>query len=235
MSLILRIDVDKPFGTSCLIKRIISKTREDYWLPALKNLGYLRHAKEFISILNQHSIKAHIYFRMCTAPDQSTLSEVIEGEHLIGLHCENTKSFESFNQELQRFKSLIGNTHIDSFTKHGSGTLKLGRNHYPPYEPEKYKDWAQKIGLNYYFGNGIISELASLETVKTFYPEMFWIEADYRHPNASKLEKIIDISQSHKVAVLIHPCNYYSRVQVKKDFDYLLRQTSSGRINWALS
>jgi hypothetical protein len=40
MAFILRVDVDKPYGRASFPAKVVSKIREDYWLPTVGWLGY---------------------------------------------------------------------------------------------------------------------------------------------------------------------------------------------------
>lgn len=71
MPLVLRVDVDKPYGRATIKEKVLSKVREDLWLPAIPSIGYLSHLKIFLAFLSKEKIKAHIYFRKCTLPPKS--------------------------------------------------------------------------------------------------------------------------------------------------------------------
>ena len=60
------------------------------------------------------------------------------GGHKIGFHAENTRTIDTFSEELNVFKKKVSPAKVESFSKHGSGQLKLGKYHYPSFEPEKY-------------------------------------------------------------------------------------------------
>ncbi|MCE2992159.1 MAG: hypothetical protein LW825_04475 [Candidatus Jidaibacter sp.] len=231
MGLILRIDVDKPYGNNNLFKKIISKLREDFYFPVINKFGYLKQVQNFAILLHNHSVPAIFYFRNCTAPSQSLIQWLETLGHSIGFHAENTKSFETFETELKDFKSKTGLKKLHSFTKHESGVLKLGKNHHPPYEEEKYKGWAMKTETPFYFGNGEMSTFIVPED-KSFYPEMFWIEAGYRDLETMSIEKLISEAKNEDYPLLIHPENYYARQQTKFDFDKLLRLSKQVNVNW---
>src|SRR5689334_6365360 len=127
MALFLRLDNDKPFGNATFLARVASKVREELWFPALRQVGYMHHADEFFQLLQEHGIKAHWYFRICTIPGRDFLKALLQSGHAVGLHAESTRCFEDFCQELTEFKRAVRLSHLHSFTKHGSGTLKLGR------------------------------------------------------------------------------------------------------------
>ena len=64
--------------------------------------------KKLLINLNQHEISAFIYFRHCTLPDEQVFKLMDSGRHHLGIHSENTKSEESFLEELKLFKEKTG-------------------------------------------------------------------------------------------------------------------------------
>lgn len=235
MALILRVDVDKPYGRAGLFRKVISKLAEDYWFPdKVQALGYLSHLADFLQFCNSENISGFIYHRICTSPDDKIKKLLQQGGHKIGLHAENTRSFELFSQELENCKKQATPLVVNSFTKHGSGELKLGRHHYPPYEPEKYKEWAAKTGIPFYFGNGICSSEAELYEKEGFFANMFWIEREYRHPDFFDFSKLIAAAKKQDIPVLIHPSNYNASPIVAEDFKLLVRLSKQENITWKI-
>jgi hypothetical protein len=139
----------------------------------------------------------------------------------MGLHAENTRSFDTFSEEFKKMEEKSG-IKIRHFTKHGSGTLKLGKHHYPPYEPEKYKKWAKKLKLNYPFGNGTMTNPNKADT--EFIEDMFWSEHWYRDTSYDDLEKLLADSIHHDHVLLIHPANYETHPKVKADFEFAIQK-----------
>lgn len=232
MSLILRVDIDKPYGTSNIIKRITSKLVEDYWFPIFDSFGYLSHVEKFIRFCNSQNIHGVFYHRQCTAPNKKIKDILIQSGHKIGFHAENTINIDSFSYELNCFKAKTNLQNIESFTKHGSGILKLGKHHYPVYEPEKYLEWSLKLGIGYYFGNGICKSGEDLLSQNNFFANMFWMEREYRNPDFFELQKLLDIAKENDVVVLIHPCNYCSSKVVADDFKQLVELSKDQNISW---
>ena len=231
MSLILRVDVDKPYGNSNLFTKIMSKASEDYWFPPVHSI-YLYHLEEFLEYCNSERISGFIYHRICTAPNEKIIKLLIQGNHKLGMHAENTLNDATFYAELNKLKKLCPTLNIESFSKHGSGKLKLGKSHYPPYEPEKYFNWSQKFHLQFYFGNGIPKCEQDLNPIGSFYPNVFWVERDYRDDHFSSIEKIIEIADNKDIPILIHPCNYHACRQVQDDFKYLIKLAKENNISW---
>jgi hypothetical protein len=233
MGLILRVDVDKPYGHSSLLRKIASKVAEDYFpIPFFGGIQYLKHLEAFLECCNSEQVPGFIYHRQCTVPDKKINELLIAGGHKLGFHAENTRSEETFAAELRLFSEKVSPAKVSSFTKHGSGVLKLGKHHYPPYEPEKYKAWSARLGIGFYFGNGICANAADLYAADRFYPTMFWIEKDYRNPAFSELQQLLDAARSGDVAILIHPENFYTYKSVAHDFRQLIKLAREEGIGW---
>lgn len=231
MPFILRVDIDKPYGHHSLFTKIISKCREDYSFPALDTLNYLKPTIEFLNFCNGLNVHTFLYFRNCTVPNKEVMRLISEGDHLIGFHAENTRSMETFQQELDAFKLKV-NKEVKYFTKHGSGVLKLGKYHYAPYEPEKYIVWSKQLDMDFSLGNGIASSLNDLLPEKGFYKNMFWLESDYRHEGLKNVEDLIEFAKQHIVPLVIHPANFYSRAEVKEDLTKLIELAKVNGISW---
>lgn len=234
MSLILRVDVDKPYGRHTLPRKIFSKIKEDFFTELPIKVGYLSHLKEFIRFCNQNNVQGHFYHRICTAPDAETIEMETKGGHVTGLHLENSRSKETLKAEINRLQQKVNNLTIDSFSKHGSGTYKLGKHHYAPYEPLKYKQWAGELGLKYPSGNGTAEKASDLYNVGGYYENLFWLEPYYRNPQFNKLEDVVEAAKNGDVTVLIHPCNYIADKQTKEDFETLVKMAKSEGVSWKL-
>jgi hypothetical protein len=233
MALILRVDVDKPYGHSNLIRRIASKFVEDYYpIPLFGSFKYLSHLRKFLKYCNSQDVPGFIYHRMCTVPNDTISKLLKKGNHKVCFHAENTRSMETFSEELQLFKEKVAPFKVESFTKHGSGLIKLGKHHYAPYEPEKYKEWAKELNIAYHFGNGICKQESDLCQENGFFSNMFWIERDYRDPSFFELEKLIEAAKNHDVVVLIHPCNFHTYHEVENDFKKLVELSKEQKVNW---
>lgn len=233
MSLILRVDVDKPYGNSNLLRKIASKVVEDYFpIPIFGSYKYLSHLIHFLEYCNQQNIPGFIYHRNCTTPNKEVLGLIKNGGHKIGFHAENTRSLETFSEELRAFKKEMNPIKVETFTKHGSGTLKLGKNHYPPYEPGQYKQWSEKLGIAFDFGNGICKNSDELYAEKGFFSNMFWMERPYRDTNFNQLQQVLDAGKTQNVVVIIHPCNFHSSKIVADDFMLLVTLAKEQNISW---
>jgi hypothetical protein len=230
MPLVLRIDVDKPYGNHTTIRRIASKLFEETDFPC-PPIGYLDHLVDLLNILSPFDVNAIFYFRICTLPTPKLIKELKNRGHIIGWHLENSKNFETFNEELKLFRKKTGLT-PHSFTKHGSGKLKLGRHHYPKYEEEKYIEWAKLSGIPFYFGNSSISESQYNEA--NFYPNIFWLERNYRSEKFSTIEQAVQLAQTELVPVLTHPENVVREIICRNDLLYLIEKSKEANIQWRL-
>jgi len=228
MALILRIDVDKPFGRSSLFAKVLSKAREECYFPGLNKLGYLKDLGVFLDFLETNSIPAHIYFRNCTAPNAQIINRL--RKHKIGFHAENTQTIDTFKHELDAFRSKFLKLTISSFTKHGSGIIKLGRHHYPPYEPQKYLLWSKELNIEYLFGNGLWRDQNI--TAEKYFENMYWIDKSYRTDEQPSLSKVVQKAKFRNVVILIHPCNYIADTQVHDDFQRIVEYSMQAAIHW---
>ncbi len=228
MSLILRVDVDKPYGRSKIFKKVLSKTREEFYFPRIEILGYLEDLNIFLDYLELNSIFAHIYFRNCTTPSTQTINKI--KIHKIGFHAENTQSIDTFKRELDSFKSKFPELNISSFTKHGSGILKLGKEHHPKYEPQKYLRWSKDLNIDYLFGNSAWSKHSDKKN--TYYEHMYWINKAYRTNDQPLIPDIVQMANSQNIVILIHPSNYISESQVKNDFHRIVHQSKLEKVDW---
>jgi hypothetical protein len=86
MSLILRVDVEKPYGNHTLIRKITSKIVENYYPTAPLIYGYLDHLKLLIKFLNQSKITATFFHRLCNLPTPDFVQNYKENGHQLGLH-----------------------------------------------------------------------------------------------------------------------------------------------------
>lgn len=220
MGIYIRIDVDKPYGHKNIFSKILSKINEDYFKIHF-NKPYLEGCKKLIKYLNEHNIQSNIYFRICTQPDKELKKMLIKGRHSIGLHAENTKNFHTFFKELRHFEKM-SEININHFTKHGSGNFKLGKNHYAPYEPDKYKKWAKKLGLKYRFGNGTL--INNINSTPFFHENMFWFEPWHKNSNFSDFKSVLNDAKKNDYVLLIHPANYETFSNIKKEFEEAINE-----------
>lgn len=232
MPLVLRVDVDKPFGRANFKEKVLSKVCENYWFPANPSFGYLNHLKKFLVFLSENEIRAHIYFRKCTLPPKKWLDKSLLDGQMIGLHAENTRNFNTFKKELEDVETHFYPRKLTSFTKHGSGEWKSGRKHYPLYEPDKYLKWSKTLGIPFLFGNRIVEEPSEFYCHDQFYPSMFWINKLYRDCERFTLHWAIDVAKENNVIVIIHPANFLASKQVRDDIRKLVSLANQQNVYW---
>ena len=124
MALIIRIDVDRPYGKQPFLRHLLSRLSSDFYFPKIETLGYLKELRIILHMLNEIQARAYIFFRYCTLPSQSILELIGEGDHEIGLHLENSRSFDHFVTEKQRLERHIGKA-VLAVSKHGSGRSQV--------------------------------------------------------------------------------------------------------------
>jgi hypothetical protein len=216
--MILRIDVDRPYGKQGLVRHVASRVASDYFLPRIAGLGYLRELETILGILNNRGKSAYVFFRKCTYPTASVNKLMEEGGHQFGLHLENSRTAETFHEEHGALEKAL-NRRIAAFSKHGSGRLHLGRHHYAPYEPERYLPWAREAGMKHFFGNledpGL---LPSQDGGLVNYPSAFWLEPSWRDVNRFPIEWLIREAEKRDIVVLLHPDNVTSDAKIMREF-----------------
>lgn len=232
MSLILRVDVDKPYGRATFLEKCLSKFRENFWFPALPIIGYLKHLYAFLHFLKEEGICAHIYFRKCTLPLLFQMESFCLYRHAIGVHIEDSRNYNSFKKEIDEISYYFYPIPISSFTKHGSGNIKLGKNHFAPYEPDKYLEWAKASGIPFLFGNAI-SYYKNNDDFRqsNYYPGAFWIDR-LTDSNRYQIDEVLKISKRRNVVIIIHPENFIANSNVKKDMRHLVHLTKINQVKW---
>jgi hypothetical protein len=218
MALIVRIDVDRPYGKQGFVRHVASRVSSDYYLPRIDGLRYLDELKTILHILEANGKTAHVFFRKCTYPT-AQICEIMEaGGHHFGLHLENSRSQETFQEELGALEQKLSRK-ITEFSKHGSGRLHLGRHHYAPYEPERYLPWARQAGMKLFFGNLEDPQLKpTKEGELLFYPSAFWLEPFWRDTKKFPIEWLLHEAAHRNVVMLMHPDNVTSSAEIMREF-----------------
>lgn len=228
MAVVLRVDVDSSYGRKNLINHFFSKLTSDLNLPSISILPYLAYLNIFIDYLNDNSYKAYFFFRKCTLPNRKVLTTLNNGNHVIGLHLENSRSFESFKKEIVELEKLIDKK-IEVFTKHGSGQHKYGFHHYPPYEPEKYLEWGSRLEIKIFMGNledPSFTCTSSKEGI-IFFPSAFWLEPYWRDTKKYDINWLINESNKRHLVLLIHAENIIYNKKLFNDLDFILSNTGT--------
>jgi len=218
MALILRIDVDRPYGKQGLVRHVASRLASDFYLPRMKQLGYLQDLATILNILNERGKSAYVFFRKCTYPTAQICELMHQGGHQFGLHLENSRSEDTFQEELRAMEKIVGRR-ITSFSKHGSGRMRLGLHHHPPYEPERYQQWASNAGLKYFFGNLENPELEPQRDGEFMsYPSAFWLEPSWRNVDRFPIEWLVREAAKRDIVLLLHPDNVTASTAIMREF-----------------
>jgi len=226
MAVILRIDVDSPYGKKNLITHSFSRLASDFNLPPILMLPYLKYLNNFLKYLNNKSIQGYFFFRRCTLPTNELLKILREGGHIIGLHLENSRSFDSFKNEIDIMQNSI-NAKVEVFSKHGSGKYKHGYYHYPAYEPDKYLQWGLNLGMKIFFGNLEIPTIPSsvINERLVFFPAAFWLEHHWRNTKLYDINWLIQESKTCDIVLLIHIENLISNRLFLSEFEQIIQNT----------
>jgi hypothetical protein len=218
MALIIRIDVDRPYGKQGFVRHVASRVSSDYFLPQMNWLRYLDELKTILRILNANGKTAHVFFRKCTSPTQEVCALMEAGGHQFGLHLENSRSAETFQEELESLEKRLGRR-VTEFSKHGSGKLHLGRHHFAPYEPERYLPWAREAEMKLFFGNLEDPELRpTREGELLYYPSAFWLEPFWRDKKKFPIEWLLQEAQERDIVMLLHPDNVTASPEITREF-----------------
>jgi hypothetical protein len=230
MPLLIRIDVDRPYGRSPFGRHVLSRLSSDLSLPPAKiaRLGFLKELKNILQWLNAEGARAYVFFRRCTLPSSEILQLLESGGHEIGMHLENSRSFATFVEERRCLERYLGRR-IVTFSKHGSGGAKFGFHHYAPYEPEKYVKWAQQAEMKLFLGNlqdPSILPLVDSEGLSIF-PSAFWLEPPWRDVNRFSVDWLVDRASRSDVVMLIHPENILASLSLTVDFKRIIGKIES--------
>ena len=230
MALIIRIDVDRPYGKQGLVRHVASRVSSDYFLPRLAWLRYLDELKTILEILNEHGRTSHVFFRKCTYPTPEICELMQEGGHHFGLHLENSRTAETFQEELGALERFLGRKLVE-FSKHGSGRLHLGRHHYAPYEPERYFPWARQAGMRLFFGNLEDPRMSPAQHDDLlFYPSAFWLEPFWRDTKKFPIEWLLSEARNRDVVMLMHPDNVTSSPAIMREFKMVVEQLETAHL-----
>ena len=228
MPLIIRIDVDRPYGRRPIARHLLSRLSSDLYFPRIEQLGYLKELQTIIRTLNDIGAKSHIFFRGCTLPSKRILSLIGEGNHEIGLHLENSRSFETFSREKMILERHIG-AQVTTFSKHGSGGSKYGFHHHAPYEPELYLDWAKRSGFKLFLGN--LEDPSIRPSIDSnglnVFPSAFWLETAWRDTKLYPVDWLIKEAERNDIVLLIHPENVLADSVLTKDFLRIINSIQS--------
>lgn len=230
MALLIRIDVDRPYGSRPFARHFLSRLSSDFYFPKVGAFGFLAELDTMLTWLNESGARAHVFFRRCTLPSRSTLKLLDDGRHEIGLHLENSQSFTTFLAEKQIIEKHLGRE-VRAVSKHGSGGAKYGFHHFAPYEPERYVEWAQRTSMRLFLGN---LEDPTLKPTTAgnglvVFPSAFWLEPSWRDINKFTVDWLLDHARDEDIVLLVHPENVMADPGLVNDFKSLI-QTLESRI-----
>jgi hypothetical protein len=223
MALIIRIDVDRPYGRHPLPRHLLSRLSSDLYFPRFAGFGFLAELKTMLNWLNEAGARAYVFFRRCTLPSGSIMKLLDAGDHEVGMHLENSRSFATFLNEKQTVERHVGRK-VMAVSKHGSGGAKYGFHHYAPYEPERYIEWAQQASMRIFLGN---LEDPRLEPKRDaggllVFPSAFWLEPSWRDTKKFTMEWLSNRARSQDVVLLVHPENVLADPGLVADFKKLI-------------
>jgi hypothetical protein len=227
MALIVRIDVDRPYGKTPLLRHVLSRVGSDFYCPKVEAWGYLKELEIILRMLNEARARSYIFFRRCTLPTKTILDLMDAGGHVIGLHLENSRSFETFCGEKAMLEEHV-RRQVVAVSKHGSGKNKYGFHHYAPYEPDKYIDWVRRSGMIVFLGNLEDPSLRALEEEGLHvYPSAFWLEPSWRDTSRFTVDWLRDRAKSSDIVLLFHPDNVLANHSLTEDLILLLRSVET--------
>jgi len=218
MAVIIRIDVDRPYGKGPLVRHLLSRCGSDLYFPRVPAFGYLRELDQMLRMLGEHDARAYVFFRRCSLPNERLREVLDRGRHEIGLHLENSRSFETFQAERRNLENYIGQS-VSSFSKHGSGGEKYGLRHYAPYEPDRYVEWAQKDDMRVFFGNLEDPTIEPRSTGRfSWFPSAFWLEPGWRDQQKFSVDWLLRRGKETDIVLLVHPENVFEDSELTADF-----------------
>jgi hypothetical protein len=228
MAIVIRVDVDRPYGRRPVVRHILSRLSSDLYFPRVAALGFLAELRTMLLWLNEARARSYVFFRRCTLPSDSILALLDEGRHEVGLHLENSRSLATFLEETRIAEHHLGRK-VRAVSKHGSGAAKFGFHHYPPYEPEKYVEWAQESSMRVFLGN---LQDPSLEPTAagrdlTVFPAAFWLEPHWRDTRKFTVDWLMERARHRDIVLLVHPENVLADAKLVVDFKRLIRTLES--------
>ncbi len=178
--------------------------------------------------LNREGACAHVFFRRCTLPSRSIIEILDSGGHEIGLHLEDSRSHERFLEEKQIIERHAARK-VMTISKHGSGGAKYGFHHYPPYEPEKYVEWAKLASMRLFLGNqqDPLMEPTNAGNGLLVFPSAFWLEPHWRDTKKFTVEWLVDHARDRDIVLLVHPENVLADDGLVVDFKRIIKALES--------
>jgi hypothetical protein len=207
---------------------VLSRLSSDLYFPKVAGFGFLAELQIILGWLNDARARAYVFFRRCTLPSKSVLQLLEAGQHEVGLHLENSRSFNTFRNEIKILEGHFGKK-VLAVSKHGSGGSRFGLHHYAPYEPEKYVEWAQRTSMRLFLGNlqdPTVPPTKAGDTMLVF-PSAFWLEPHWRDTKKFTLDWLLERGRQQDVVLLVHPENVLADPGLVADFKRLITTMES--------
>ena len=221
MAIILRIDVDNPYGYENFQLKALNFLALNYGFPGVETLGYLKYLKLLLTDLEDRGIRATFFFKAKTIPRSRELRSTILERHEVGFHAVRTDNFKAFLEDFQRVNRTFEGK-VTGLSKHGSGAWKGERGHTWRYDPERCIEYARRLGLRYFSGNGENPrEEVKLVRGVLYYPSAFWVNRKRRAPEFT-VEWLIEETQTRDIVVLFHPYEWGTNSQVRSDYEKIV-------------
>ena len=217
MAVLLRIDVDNAYA---YLKRVFNNLRLNYYFPAIEALGYLSYLKRLLSDLEDRGIAATLFFKPSTIPSKRLAQRILK-LHAVGFHAVRTSNFEEFLADFKKVNKALSGA-VNGLSKHGSGVWRGERGHTWRYDPERCIEYARRLGLKYFSGNGEDPrEKPKIINGILYFPSAFWIN---RRKRASEftVEWLVEEASSRDIVVLFHPREWATDPQVRRDYEKIV-------------
>jgi hypothetical protein len=210
------------------MRHILSRLSSDLYFPRIAGFGFLAELRTMLDWLNREGACAHVFFRRCTLPSRSIIEILDSGGHEIGLHLEDSRSLERFLEEKQIVERHAARK-VMTVSKHGSGGAKYGFHHYPPYEPEKYVEWAKLASMRLFLGNqqDPLMEPKNAGNGLLVFPSAFWLEPHWRDTKKFTVEWLVDHARDRDIVLLVHPENVLADEGLVADFKRIIKTVES--------
>ena len=208
MPVILRIDVDNPYGWHSFPRKVLNYFSINYRRLPIRYgiLGYLDKAKLLFQELIDVQVPATWFFLPQTRPPKQFINSLLKNKHEIAYHAERTSSLRDFNSDLELLSKRLP-SQILGFSKHGSGELKLSKYHTAEYELETMLEIGQEAGMRYFSGNNENPTSQAIQKNQILvFPGAFWINENYREVKKYSINWLIENASTGKsYVVLTHP------------------------------
>ncbi len=225
MGILLRIDVDNPYGYSDLLRKTFNFFALNYFFPPLPKL-HLSNFKKLLEDLEDRGIPVNFFFKPKTLPSKELSVQIIKRNE-VGLHAVQVHTFEKFEEELKKVNARFGNK-VRGFSKHGHWRNWVGeRGSVPGYNPNKLLKYARKAKLKYFAGN-YENPTYKPEIVQGvhYFPSAFWLNERFRNKKFT-LNWLFQNSQVRDIVVLMHPWEWVTLKQVREAYEKILTKTET--------